>query len=137
MRLLVIFVSSRFFFSNFIFYWDYTSPILSDLLSSVDYSDFNAQIANKESNIGVMKHYSSKSHIALAYMALTDLVMYGKRNLSICQNCGRYYLQYSGKEVYCDLPNQDGSLDKLLAEANRQLGELNAYSILIPNVDKY
>ncbi|OKZ64930.1 MAG: hypothetical protein BHW02_05250 [Clostridium sp. 28_12] len=84
-----------------------------------------------------MKHYSSKSHIALAYMALTDLVMYGKRNLSICQNCGRYYLQYSGKEVYCDLPNQDGSLDKLLAEANRQLGELNAYSILIPNVDKY
>ena len=97
--------------------------------SSVDYSDFNAQIANKESNIGVMKHYSSKSHIALAYMALTDLVMYGKRNLSICQNCGRYYLQYSGKEVYCDLPNQDGSLDKLLAEANRQLGELNAYSI--------
>lgn len=84
-----------------------------------------------------MKHYSSKSHIALAYMALTDLVMYGKRNLSICQNCGRYYLQYSGKEVYCDLPNQDGNLDKLLAEANRQLGELNAYSILIPNVDKY
>lgn len=84
-----------------------------------------------------MKHYSSKSHIALAYMALTDLVMYGKRNLSICQNCGRYYLQYSGKEVYCDLPNQDESLDKLLAEANRQLGELNAYSILIPNVDKY
>ena len=68
-----------------------------------------AQIANKESNIGVMKHYSSKSHLALAYMALTDLVMYGKRNLSICQNCGRYYLQYSGKEVYCDLPNQDGS----------------------------
>ena len=77
--------------------------------SSVDYSDFNAQIANKESNIGVMKHYSSKSHLALAYMALTDLVIYGKRNLSICQNCGRYYLQYSGKEVYCDLPNQDGS----------------------------
>lgn len=77
--------------------------------SSVDYSDFNAQIANKESNIGVMKHYSSKSHLALAYMALTDLVMYGKRNISICQNCGRYYLQYSGKEVYCDLPNQDGS----------------------------
>lgn len=31
----------------------------------------------------------------------------------------------------------DTKLDKLLAEANRQLGELNAYSILIPNVDLY
>ena len=28
-------------------------------------------------------------------------------------------------------------LDKLLAEANRQIGELNAYSLLIPNVDLY
>ena len=36
-------------------------------------------------------------------------MIYGKINLSICQNSGRYYLQYSGKEVYCDLPNQDGS----------------------------
>ena len=32
-----------------------------------------------------------------------------KRNISVCQNCGRYYLQYSAKEVYCDLPNLDGS----------------------------
>lgn len=31
----------------------------------------------------------------------------------------------------------DTKLDKLLAEANRQIGELNAYSILIPNVDLY
>ena len=28
-------------------------------------------------------------------------------------------------------------LDKLLAEANRHIGELNAYSLLIPNVDLY
>ena len=31
----------------------------------------------------------------------------------------------------------DTNLDKLLAEANRQIGELNAYSLLIPNVDLY
>ena len=31
----------------------------------------------------------------------------------------------------------DTKLDKLLAEANRQIGELNAYSLLIPNVDIY
>lgn len=31
----------------------------------------------------------------------------------------------------------DIKLDKLLAEANRQIGELNAYSLLIPNVDLY
>lgn len=31
----------------------------------------------------------------------------------------------------------DTKLDKLLAEANRQIGELNAYSLLIPNVDVY
>lgn len=28
-------------------------------------------------------------------------------------------------------------MDKLLASANRQIGELNAYSLLIPNVDLY
>ena len=33
--------------------------------------------------------------------------------------------------------NGDTKLDKLLAEANRQIGELNAYSLLIPNVDLY
>ena len=31
----------------------------------------------------------------------------------------------------------DTKLDKLLAEANRQIGDLNAYSLLIPNVDLY
>ena len=31
----------------------------------------------------------------------------------------------------------DTKLDKLLAEANRQIGELNAYSLLIPNVNLY
>ena len=31
----------------------------------------------------------------------------------------------------------DTKLDKLLSEANRQIGELNAYSLLIPNVDLY
>ena len=29
----------------------------------------------------------------------------------------------------------DTKLDSLLAEASRQLGELNAYSLLLPNVD--
>ena len=53
--------------------------------------------------------YESKSHFALAYIALNDLIQNSKRNISICQNCGRYYLQYSGKEVYCELPNVDGS----------------------------
>ena len=31
----------------------------------------------------------------------------------------------------------DTKLNKLLAEANRHIGELNAYSLLIPNVDLY
>ena len=31
----------------------------------------------------------------------------------------------------------DTKLDYLLAEANRQIGELNAYSLLLPNVDLY
>jgi hypothetical protein len=67
------------------------------------------KIADGLSDIGVLNVYSSKSHLAQAYMALIDLVKYGKRNISVCQNCGRYYLQYSGKEIYCDLPNSDGS----------------------------
>lgn len=32
---------------------------------------------------------------------------------------------------------EDTKLDYLLAEANRQIGELNAYSLLLPNVDLY
>ena len=31
----------------------------------------------------------------------------------------------------------DTKLNKLLSEADRQIGELNAYSLLIPNVDLY
>lgn len=31
----------------------------------------------------------------------------------------------------------DTKLDSLLAEANRQIGELNAYSLLLPNVELY
>lgn len=53
--------------------------------------------------------YESSSHFALVYIALNDLIQNSKRNISVCQNCGRYYLQYSGKEVYCELPNTDGS----------------------------
>lgn len=71
------------------------------------------RLANKidegSSNVGAMTVYSSNSHLSLIYTALNDLVKSSKRNFSICQNCGRYYLQYSAKEVYCDLPNLDGS----------------------------
>ena len=66
-------------------------------------------IANKKVNNTVCYLYESTSHLALAYIALKDLIQNSKRNISICQNCGRYYLQYSGKEVYCELPNLDGS----------------------------
>ena len=70
---------------------------------------YATKIVNGTADSGVLNVYSSKSNLALVYMALMDLVKYGKRNLSACQNCGRYYLQYSGKELYCDLPNVDGS----------------------------
>ena len=66
-------------------------------------------IANKKISNTVGYLYESKSHFDLAYIALNDLIQNSKRNISICQNCGRYYLQYSGKEVYCELPNVDGS----------------------------
>ncbi len=39
--------------------------------------------------------------------------------------------------INCDWQWKDAKLNKLLAEANRQIGELNAYSLLIPNVDLY
>ena len=66
-------------------------------------------IASKESGKGILYLYESTSHLALAYIALYDLIRNSTRNISICQNCGRYYLQSSGKEVYCDLFNLDGS----------------------------
>lgn len=67
------------------------------------------EIANKEKDNPICYVYESTSHFALAFLALSDLIQNSKRSISICQNCGRYYLQYSGKEVYCELPNADGS----------------------------
>jgi hypothetical protein len=66
-------------------------------------------IANKKIDDVVGYVYESSSHFALAYIALNDLIQNSTRSISVCQNCGRYYLQYSGKEVYCELPNADGS----------------------------
>lgn len=66
-------------------------------------------ISNKKIDNTVCYLYESTSHFALAYIALNDLIQNSKRNISVCQNCGRYYLQYSGKEVYCELSNLDGS----------------------------
>ncbi len=66
-------------------------------------------IANKEEDNPICYIYESSSHFALAFLALSDLIQNSRRNISTCQNCGRYYLQYSGKEVYCELPNADGS----------------------------
>ncbi len=66
-------------------------------------------IANRKVDDVVGYIYESSSHFALAYIALNDLIQNSKRSISVCQNCGRYYLQYSGKEVYCELPNADGS----------------------------
>lgn len=66
-------------------------------------------IASKESGNGILYLYESTSHFALAYMALYDLIRNSTKNISVCQNCGRYYLQSSGKKVYCDLFTLDGS----------------------------
>lgn len=66
-------------------------------------------ISNKKQDIGIYYVYESTSHLALVYVALNDLIQNSKRSISICQNCGRYYLQSSGKEVYCELFNLDGS----------------------------
>lgn len=66
-------------------------------------------ISNRKIDDVVSYVYKSSSHLALVYIALNDLIQNSKRSISVCQNCGRYYLQYSGKEVYCELPNLDGS----------------------------
>lgn len=47
------------------------------------------------------------------------------------------YKAFIPSEINYNWGWDDTKLDKLLAEANRQIGELNAYSLLIPNVDLY
>lgn len=47
------------------------------------------------------------------------------------------YKAFIPSKINCNWGWDDTKLDKLLAEANRQIGELNAYSLLIPNVDLY
>ncbi len=47
------------------------------------------------------------------------------------------YKAFIPSEINIDWNWDDSKLNKLLAEASRQIGELNAYSLLIPNVDLY
>ena len=81
----------------------------SDITKLEDVELLAQDISSKESGNGVLYLYESTSHLALAYIALYDLIRNSTKNISVCQNCGRYYLQSSGKEVYCDLFNIDGS----------------------------
>ncbi len=67
------------------------------------------EIANNELNNVNSYLYECTSHLALVYVALNDLIRNSKRNISICQNGGRYFMQNSGKEIYCELPNLDRS----------------------------
>lgn len=71
--------------------------------------NLTSNIENKEIDDFIVYNYESKSFFTFTYIALNNLIQSTKRNISVCQNCGRYYLQYSGKEVYFELPNQDGS----------------------------
>ena len=57
-------------------------------------------------------------------------------------NAGKYvnmgdYKAFIPSKINYNWEWLDTKLNKLLAEANRQIGELNAYSLLIPNVDLY
>ena len=57
-------------------------------------------------------------------------------------NAGQYILMKDYKAFVPSKINynwewSDTKLNKLLSEADRQIGELNAYSLLIPNVDLY
>lgn len=50
---------------------------------------------------------------------------------------GKGYKAFLPSNVNFDWTWEDTRLNYLLAEANRQIGELNAYSLLLPNVDLY
>ena len=78
-------------------------------LTSKQVEQLAYDISSKKVDTAIRIIYTTSSHFTLAYLALMDLIQNSKRNISVCQNCGRYYLQYSGKETYCDLPNLDGS----------------------------
>lgn len=57
-------------------------------------------------------------------------------------NAGKYkqgngYKAFLPSNINFNWGWDDTKLDSLLAEANRQIGELNAYSLLLPNVDLY
>ena len=50
---------------------------------------------------------------------------------------GNGYKAFLPSDINYNWGWEDTKLDSLLAEANRQIGELNAYSLLLPNVDLY
>ena len=87
----------------------YEPEDIKDIKNNKEIEYLAYEIANEELNNINSYLYESTSHLALIYVALNDLIRNSKRNISICQNCGRYFLQKSGKEIYCELPNLDGS----------------------------
>lgn len=85
------------------------SDKISPTMSAKEIEKLAQDISNKKINDVIGYVYESKSHFTLAYIALTDLLQNFNKNISVCKNCGRYFIQYSGKEIYCELNNVDGS----------------------------
>ena len=88
---------------------DYDKDDFKELDSNEKIEMLACELANEKMNSMSAYLYESTSHFALAYISLNDLIRNTKKNISICQNCGRYFVPSSGKEVYCDLFNLDGS----------------------------
>ncbi len=67
------------------------------------------QLENKEIHLSLNSFYEVENVYSAAYLSLYEIVINSNRRINVCENCGRYFVAKTKKEIYCDLPKYDGS----------------------------
>lgn len=68
-----------------------------------------SMIEDQKLNSTVQQVYQVNNIFSAVYIALYELASNSSRRINVCQNCGRYFVARTKKEIYCDIPNYDGS----------------------------
>lgn len=90
-------------------YQDINSKAKRVQLTSKNLRNITQQLENKELHFSLNSFYEVENIYSAAYLSLYELVANSNRRINVCENCGRYFVAKTKKEIYCDLPKYDGS----------------------------
>ena len=79
------------------------------------------KIENKNPELELRNVYTSTKLTSMCFAVLDQIVRQENLQIKTCLNCGRYFIPtYRQNEIYCDLPNVDGSPTCRIKGANEQ-----------------